>query len=117
MADGRMCSKCKEKAPVNGQTYCRECRNKYQQDYEAEQAAMIGARNFQAGANAIRFALAQQMARAPGSTFEGRALAEWIMGFPAPEYSTAGNAAFVALRIVTDAGPLADQRGNARGIQ
>lgn len=49
---------------------------------------MIGAKNFQLGANAIRESLARMYARAPGSLFEGLDVAKFIMAYPAPTFRT-----------------------------
>lgn len=85
MADARMCSKCKEKPAVNGQTYCRECRNKYQQEYEAAQAEMLGAKWFQRGAEAMRIQLRDAFACQPVGMFAGMEIARYIHEAPSPQ--------------------------------
>lgn len=50
---------------------------------------MMQARWFQAGANALRLQVARMFARAPGATFEGTAIAKYLMEFPSPDFEAA----------------------------
>lgn len=85
MAEAKLCSKCKEKPPVDGQTYCRECRAKYQKEYEASQAEMLAGKYFQDGANAIRFGLRDAFTKQPMEMVRSIDVARFIHEFPAPQ--------------------------------
>ncbi len=82
----KMCSKCKENPASNGHQWCQPCRTENARQVKELEAEMIGARNWNAGARAIRQAMAQMLARAPGHMLEARAVASWMMEFQVPEY-------------------------------
>ena len=86
MADERKCSKCGEEPATNGHAWGKLCKAKYQREWRDLEAEMLGARNWQAGANAIRRQLAQAFDRTPGAMFEASAIARFITGFPPPEF-------------------------------
>ena len=88
MAEARLCSKCKEVPAVNGQAYCRECRNKYQKDYEAAQAEMLAGKAFQEGANALRLQLRDAFMHLPLAEVKAMDVARFIHEFPAPQRSS-----------------------------
>jgi hypothetical protein len=84
-AEEKMCSKCKEQ-PAGTQVWCKSCRAKYQREYREQEAEMLGARNWIAGANAIRAAMATQLDRAGNAVYQGNSIARWIREFEVPEY-------------------------------
>ncbi len=84
----KMCSKCTENPASNGHQWCQPCRTANARQVKELEAEMIGARNWQRGALAIRQAMAQVLARAPGHMIEARAVADWMMKFEVPEYPT-----------------------------
>lgn len=83
----KICSKCSKNPPSNGNAWCQECRSDHARKARETEAFRIAAKNWERGALAIRFMLAQQMAKCPGSTFEGHEMAKWIMEFPLPPYA------------------------------
>ncbi len=82
----KTCSKCAKNPASNGNPWCQPCRTEHARQQRETEAAMIGARNFQAGANAIRLMMASQLERAPGTIFQAATVAKWIREFPPPEY-------------------------------
>lgn len=83
VAEDRKCTKCgSELDTLNYPLWCKACRAKHRRDYEACRKEMTETRGFAAGVTFARTSLAKQIARAPGSTYSGAALAKWIMEFP-----------------------------------
>lgn len=85
VAEQKLCAKCGQKSATS-QTWCKDCRAKYQREWRDREAEMIGARNWQAGANALRKAMTAQLLRAPGALFSAASVVEWIQGFAVPEF-------------------------------
>ena len=84
--DGKTCSKCEKNPASNGNAWCQPCRTENARKVKDLEAEMIGARNWIAGAKAIRLAMAQRLARGPGHMLEARSVAEWMMQFEIPDY-------------------------------
>jgi len=85
-SEKKLCSKCGKNAPSNGNPWCQNCRTEHARKQREQDAAMIGARNFIAGANAVRKELASKYGCAPGAMFEGTAIARYILNFPNPQF-------------------------------
>ena len=47
---------------------------------------MLGARNWQAGALALRFALLERLRQAPAAVYQGSQIIRWLADFPLPEF-------------------------------
>lgn len=86
----KICTKCTENPASNGHQWCQPCRTENARKIKELEAEMIGARNWAAGANALRQAMAAQLERAPGALFSAGSVVQWMRDFVTPDFPKSG---------------------------
>lgn len=85
-ADKLLCSKCGANPPAKSDAWCKECRATYQREYHVRREEQIAKQFFARGVQAMRAALARELAKRPGYQIECYSTAQWIMAFDSPAY-------------------------------
>lgn len=84
-SQAKTCSKCGKNPASNGNPWCQACRTEHARRTKETESLLVAVRNWNKGAEAIRYAMAHMLAR-PGVMYEGMALAKWMMEFQCPAY-------------------------------